>query len=275
MSNFHLAGVIPVSAPNLDFNMPWHDSLMPIGKNYLAIERSVLECAYAGCETIWLVCDDSIEPLVRKRIGDYVQDPIWINRKYEKFKNNFRKRIPVYYVPSSVHDRGNKDSLGWSALHGCYMARKSTKSISRKLCPDMYYICFPYGVYDIKKLTNHRRDLSSTSSWSLTSDGKTILDGEYLGLSISWQQVSKLRRSVLDDIRSQSSERLKNKSFARNFSLKKIYGELELKTLVDVGEYHRIDNWVGYCDYLGSGSSLMQPPNPILLRGYKSKNLNY
>ena len=55
MNNFHLAGIIPVAGQPLEFNMPWHDSLMPIAPDYLALERSVVECAYAGCETIWIV----------------------------------------------------------------------------------------------------------------------------------------------------------------------------------------------------------------------------
>ena len=57
---FHLAGVVPVAGPTLDFGFPWHDSMQPIAKNYLAVERAVVECAYAGCETIWVVCNDDI-----------------------------------------------------------------------------------------------------------------------------------------------------------------------------------------------------------------------
>ena len=53
---FHLAGVVPVASQPLDFNFPWHDCCMPIAPNYLAVERAVVECAYAGCETIWIVC---------------------------------------------------------------------------------------------------------------------------------------------------------------------------------------------------------------------------
>ena len=49
---FHLAGLIPLAGQPLDFNMPWHDSLMPVGPNYLAVERRIVECENAGCETI-------------------------------------------------------------------------------------------------------------------------------------------------------------------------------------------------------------------------------
>ena len=79
----HLAGIIPVAGQPLDFNFPWHDCLQPIGKNYLAIERSALECAFAGCDTIWIACNDDMQPLIKSRIGDYVQDPVYIFREHD------------------------------------------------------------------------------------------------------------------------------------------------------------------------------------------------
>ena len=94
MSGFHLAGIVPIAGQSLDFDMPWHDSLMPIAQNYLAVERAVVECAYAGCETIWVVCHDDMQPLIRHRLGDYAQDPVWVNRHFELRRNQFSKAYP-------------------------------------------------------------------------------------------------------------------------------------------------------------------------------------
>ena len=58
LKSFQLAGIIPVAGQPLDFNMSWSDCLMPIAPNYTAVEASVVECAMAGCETIWIVCND-------------------------------------------------------------------------------------------------------------------------------------------------------------------------------------------------------------------------
>ena len=80
LHSFHLAGIVPVAGQKLDFNFPWHDCLQPIGKNYLAVERAVLECAYAGCETIWIVCHDDMQPLIKHRLGEYVLDPVFLQR---------------------------------------------------------------------------------------------------------------------------------------------------------------------------------------------------
>jgi hypothetical protein len=111
--------------------MPWSDVMMPIAPNYLAIERSVVECAYAGCETIWIVCSDDIEPLIRHRLGDYIQDPVMLYR-FDDFlydKTLRQKPIPIYYVPISAHDRNHKDSMGWASL---LFARTQKKDFLKK-----------------------------------------------------------------------------------------------------------------------------------------------
>ena len=87
---FHLAGVVPIAGPPMGLNFPWHDCCMPIAQNYLAIERAVVECAYAGCETIWIVCNDDVHPLVRHRLGEYINDPVWAIRPQDP--NQIQKR---------------------------------------------------------------------------------------------------------------------------------------------------------------------------------------
>ena len=74
--SFHLAGIVPVSGEALDFKMPWHDSMMPIGPDYTMVERAILECAWAGCETIWVVCYPDIMPLLKHKIGNFVYEPV-------------------------------------------------------------------------------------------------------------------------------------------------------------------------------------------------------
>jgi len=95
---FHLAGVIPIAGRPLEYNMDWHDCLMPLAPNYTMIEASVYECAMAGCETIWVVCNDDVAPLVRYRVGDYVEDPIWASRQHAKKPRLERLQIPIFYV---------------------------------------------------------------------------------------------------------------------------------------------------------------------------------
>jgi hypothetical protein len=97
----HLAGIIPTITKPMDFRFDWHDVLMPIAPNFYAIERSVLECAYAGCDTIWIIANDNITPLVRHRIGDFVHDPVYLKR-LSRNPSLERRPIPIFYVPMDI-----------------------------------------------------------------------------------------------------------------------------------------------------------------------------
>ena len=51
-TQINLAGIVPVAGQSLDFNFPWPASLMPVGHNYLAVEKAVFDCVVAGCNTV-------------------------------------------------------------------------------------------------------------------------------------------------------------------------------------------------------------------------------
>lgn len=201
-TNFHLAGIIPVAGLPLDFNMPWHDSLMPIAPNYLSVERSVYECGVAGCETIWIVCHKEITPLIRHQIGDYILDPT-INfsllRKYHTRCEEHLKRIPVYYLPIHPKDRNVRDGLTWSIIYGYKKAYHVSRMFSRWATPSKYYVSFPYSVYSPYSVKEVRKNISSKQSVFLTTpDGLTAKDGALVGFSFDTYEYSKYRKSFLN-----------------------------------------------------------------------------
>jgi len=54
----HIAGIVPIAGQRrADYVFPWHDCLMPLNKDYYAIERAVYECAVVGCDAVWIVSD--------------------------------------------------------------------------------------------------------------------------------------------------------------------------------------------------------------------------
>jgi len=152
LSSFHLAGIVPVAGQPLDFKMDWHDSLMPIAPDYLAVERAVFECAWAGCETIWIVANDDMTPLIRHRLGEWVQDPVWVGRRLDPYPSQTRKQIPIYYVPIRAKDVGKRDCLAWSVLHGAVTAFEVSARLSKWVIPKRNYVAFPYGVYRSRNL---------------------------------------------------------------------------------------------------------------------------
>jgi hypothetical protein len=262
----HLAGIIPVAGQPLDFNFPWHDCLQPIGKNYLAVERSVLECAFAGCDTIWIVCHDDMQPLIKSRLGDYVQDPVYIFREHDpgNIKENHR-RIPVYYVPIHPKDRDKRDCLAWSVLHGANTSYRVAIALSKWVVPSRYYVSFPYGIYNPSALRERRDQIASSQPFFVSCDNKTVRDGEYLGFAFGEEEY-KIYRDHLKKTSTGAykpaepgeypSEKLplEERYSARFFSLDKVFGigDTSGANVACVHDYHNIDSWEGLRDYLGS-----------------------
>lgn len=278
--SFHLAGIIPVSGPDLDFNMPWHDSLMPIGQDYLAVERSVVECAYAGCETIWIVCSDDIQPLIRYRLGDYVQDPVWVSRRFEYDRRGQQKPIPIYYVPIFQKDRNKRDCLSWSVLHGATVATKISSALSQWLKPNKYFVSFPYGVYYYSLWKEHRKKLSSDKKYMLSYRGETVRNGKYLGFTMDPEDIQKIKELVYEkstglykDTNNTERLSLEERFSYRNLTLEDVFSDLSDKEYekIEINTYWDIDNWERYCNYIAERGQEAKRPSEHLLR-YKEWN---
>ena len=190
MRAYHVAGIIPVNSQPMDFQFPWHDCLTPIAPNFLSIERAILECATAGCETIWIACPYGIQPLLRKRIGDTVEDPTWYRRsKYIKFKEKCKKDIPIYYIPVHPKDQDKRDSIVWNMLYACSWVDKLSSWLSKWARPEKYYICFPNAVLPSQFVRKYRHDIAKKRRFLISHQGRTILDGEYLSGTFTFEDI--------------------------------------------------------------------------------------
>ena len=276
----HLAGIVPVAGQPLDFKMPWHDCLMPIGQNYLAIERCVVECAAAGCETIWIVCNDDMQPLIRHRLGEYVQDPVWVLRRFEYDQSGYQKPIPIHYVPIHPRDRNKRDCLSWSVLYGAWTAKRITSGLSTSLSATKYYVSFPYGVYDPDIVRSHRKDISSRDPFFLSFNGRTVRDGEYLGFAFDNEAYTKLSAEVREkstglyrDIERKEKLSLDERFSYRFFSVGEVFESLNLQgaKTSEVSNYYNIDSWKGYCNYICAANCGLTRPKESLLN-YKEWN---
>jgi len=266
----HLAGIVPTAGQALDFNFPWHDSLQPIGADYLAVERAVLECAWAGCNTIWVVCSDDMQPLIRKRLGEYVEDPVYINRTFDTGNlSDNRRQIPIHYVPIHPRDRDRRDCLAWSVLYGANTAHYISKNISKWTLPDKFYAAFPYGVYNFEFLREHRKTILDDEGFFVSWNEKTVRDGLYLGFCFSPEEFKAYRRHLRESATGAYEKApkgqfpsdilpLEERYSARYFSLDKVFGigDNSGVNIVKIPDYFNIDSWEGLRDYLGSGHRL-------------------
>mgnify|MGYP003117446751 FL=1 len=269
--SFHLAGIVPLAGHPLDFKMPWHDAMMPIGPDYLAVERSIVECANAGCETIWVICDNDVQPLIRHRLGEYVQDPVWVTRHYAPRKGDHKKPIPIYYVPLNIRDKGKKDCLSWSILHGAYIANNISAKMSNWLRPDKFYVSFPYGYYGPTLVRQHRDLISTRKNFFISHDDKVISGGEYLGFTFGYDDYKKL----LINFRENYSASVHKSNFS--LSLEDTFDVLDIKNanIVNLMNYWNIDNWEGYCKYMTEQGHRTRRPSEHILKYHEWNEFGY
>lgn len=280
LSNFHLAGVVPVAGPKLDFGFPWHDCMQPIAQNYLAVERAVVECACAGCETIWVVCNDDMQSVIKKRMGDYIEDPYHLERHvYVRYPSQHRRQIPIFYTPIHPKDRERRDSYGWSVLHGALTAFIMSSKISKWLVPSRYYVSFPYGVYDPSSVRDIRKRISSKEPIFLSHNGKTIKDGEYLGFTMNASEYNDYLWNVKNKCTGGDKILSREKRWSsRHFLLDEIFdcAIINESSVKNIDWYYKIDSWENYRNFLVSEESkLLRKPGSKMFSYHEYSKIKY
>jgi hypothetical protein len=266
---FHLAGIIPIAGQPLDYEMDFPDCMMPISKNYTLIEHAVYECAMAGCETIWLVCNDDVAPLIRHRVGDYIVDPVSLNRM-SRFPSHERVQIPIFYVPIHPKDRDKRDCLSWSVIHGALTSLKVATTISKWLIPDKYYVSFPYGVFPVEELRPQRKLISNSKNFYVTSEGRTAMENFYCSFTFGKDEFIKYRRNIrkkgtgmytmaVVDERGIPRHKLpvEQRYSARFFELADVFTGLDLEeaTTFEPSGFANVSSWEEYKNYVSSDLS--------------------
>jgi len=243
--------------------------MMPVAPNYTMLEAAILECAYAGCDTIWLCMHHETARFVRQRIGDFVQDPVWIHRKHEAFPSEHKIRIPIYYVPIHPKDRDRRDCLSWSVIYGALNAFKVSANISKWLIPDKYFVSFPYGMYNPMVLREYRRKISSAQNFYVTYKGMSPEDNLPISFTFGKDEFVKFRReirkgtgefkNIVEPGKLAPTERLplEERYSARWFDIKDVFMDLDLDTdnSVNIDEFYDLRSWEEYKNYLSSNLS--------------------
>jgi len=284
----HLAGIIPLANLKTDYNLKTPDCMLPVDAGFTAIQKAVFECAVAGCQTIWIVANDDLAPIVKKVVGEWTYDPVYYSRSHTRFPSEQRKEIPIYYVPIHPKDRERRDSYGWSVLHGIYSAWIVGNIISKWVVPEKYYITFPMSVYNIYTLRKYRRQISEISkNWFLTYDGKTVKDNVPLPFTMFGKDYVHCRR----DVKRKSTREfinpppgempskklpLSDRWSARHFDFSEVFEKLS-ETNAQKQEtewFYDLTTWDGYREFLGSENFVKKPSNN-LIKPHKHVKLPY
>jgi len=243
----NLAGIIPLTGRPDTLDLPWPDYMHPISEGMLAVERSVYECAYAGCDSIWVVCNDNFAPLVKSRIGDYVMSPRYFEEKsFVKKPDYHEKWIPIFYTPVLQKDRQRRDSLGWSVLHGAMTSFLVSSRMSKWTQPTKYYVSFPYGLYSVTTVRQHRSEIRGNKSFFLSYKGETVRDNKYLGFTFFPEDWVKFKRHMKNQCTGgDKSMPYYQRWSSQHFTLDKIFNLdiIGIDKKVEIQNYYDIDSW--------------------------------
>ena len=286
----HLAGIIPVANLKTDLQTTFPPVLLPLEPDFTAIQKSVYECAIAGCQTIWIVANNDLAPIVRKTVGEWVYDPVYYMRRKTKFYREVRKEVPIYYVPVHPKDRDKRDCYGWSVLYGAYSAWSVAYKLSKWICPEKYYVSFPLSVYNLDRLRENRLSISDKkNNFLLSYEGKTIKDNVPLAFTFTGDDFIKCRKDLnqkttreflppLPGQRYPSHKRpIAERWSAKTFDLKAVFEMLCTKNahVLPVEQFYDISQWEKYCQFLGNENKLIKKPYKGLIKSRQHVKLPY
>jgi len=247
--------------------------MLPIANDYTLLDAAIVECAYAGCDTIWIICNDDTAPLLRHRIGDYIEDPSYYYYNTSANREH-RKRIPIFWVPQHPKDRDKRDCLSWGVIYGSLCAFQIASKISKWVIPDKYYVSFPYGLMNPRDLMPSRKDISSRNNFYLMSEEKTIQDNIYTSFTFGKDEFIKYRRNVRKgtgqwkgDYGNMKKLPLEDRWSARFFEPKDVFTDLDLEDscVLQTETFFNITDWSEYHSYMKSDYSMeiVKPPEDL------------
>jgi len=252
---------------------------MPIAPDYSLLEAAVAECAYAGCDTIWIICNDDISPLIKKKLGDFVKDPVYAHRRHERKPDQTIRYIPIYYVPIHPKDRNKRDCLAWSVIHGSLSIFKIADEISKWVVPNKYYVSFPYGYFPAWQLRTHRKTISSSKNFYISHQEKTFKDGIYSSFTFGKDEFIDFRKIIRTgtgrfrpgvDWQAHESLPIEERWSARFFPIEKVFEPFKCDDAnkIEVAEFWNISNWNEYKQFLADNveKDIKRPTKTILTR---------
>ena len=199
--------------------------------------------------------------MIRYRLGDRLKDP----NTFNSFGADREIDVCVYYVPVRASDHRMRNSTIWSLIYGVLNAKKITGRVSPYVIPEKFFVSFPFGVYQPYLTGRARKDLKDARKQVLLRyNGRTAVDGEYLGFTLSVKDAEFLSKHL-----KQKAYDSSEKYAARKYGLQDVLEGLELSedvVYVDLDEYYNIAGWEQYAKYMAQSEIELHRPKSLLLQ---------
>lgn len=250
---------------------------MPINHDFTLLDLAVYECACAGVKSIWISINDDWAPVVKKRLRDYVMDPVWQKRTLDPMPYQNKRLIPIFLVPCHARYYNTRDSEGWGYINAALYASLSARRISNFLIPDVFYATSPYVVYEPSYISKFRKIIQDKKRFMFESDGKNFLNDSHHAFTFLKEDIKTVRKYINDNatMRYTKSEEyeqtgegrlLKQLPKEERYSGKK-FGLNDLFSHLDEKDYHKeqlnwsytMNSWGDYREYMRDGKEFKKP----------------
>ena len=248
----HSAAIIPIFARTNYQNYQYPECMFLVKQRTTALEKALVQATRMGVDSIWLVCPPKMLRILRRKIPDFVIDDV----ATEASLLQTIRRVPIMLVPMQDRYAGIYDSVAWSTIYGATIARKSTQMLSSFLVPHNYLFMSPFCILSDEEIEKFRRLIKRKSSFLMSYKGKTMLDGELLPFSFTYDDIKACKKFIKEDMVKVNAVLKKEHAdyYFKKLTLDYVFKNINMENRVvdDVKSYHRTDNWIGYCEYLNS-----------------------
>ena len=251
---YHTAAIIPLYA-RCNFGIyPVPEFMQPVRQKMTALQKCLIHAASLGVDSIWLICKPKMYRYIKKRIPDFVIDPVMTEAS---IKTSY-KRVPIMIVPEQDRFIDLRDSPAWHLYYGSMTAYKACSNSSRWVAPNKFLYLSPYCMLDESELRNVelRKKIRSREHQTFSFNSKTYMDYELLPFTFRLEDLKVASQKIKKDL--QEVSEVLNKSsyeyYTSKITIPNMFDNLDeyRRETIELSSYYRIDSWTGYIEYLTS-----------------------
>lgn len=254
----HSAAIIPIVTRTNYNQYQFPECMFLINQRTTALEKAIVQATRMGVDSIWLVCPPKMLRILRRKIPDFVIDDV----RTEASMLQTIKRIPVIIIPMQDRYAGIYDSVAWATIYGATIVKKAMNSLSSFVVPHNYLFMSPFCILSNEEIEKFRRLIMSKGSFLVAYKDKTMLDGELLPFSFTYDDIKNCKKFIREDMKKVNAVLKKDHAdyYFKKLTLDYVFKNINMEDRVidNVEQYHRTDNWLGYCEYLNSPLSKEQ-----------------
>tara|TARA_Y100001973_G_scaffold55657_2_gene82210 strand:- start:434 stop:1096 length:663 start_codon:yes stop_codon:yes gene_type:complete len=196
-------------------------------------------------------------------VKDYIHDPVWFFRKFDRLPRDRQKLIPIFFVPHLSIYRKRRKSVNWGIINSALYSKKIMSQVSGYCAPQAYFACSPYNVFRTDALEATRKSFKgSTNKFHLSCDNKSYVTNDFLPFMFDNQDLDNIVKRArkkeagkyfFDENGQKQTRPIEDRCSIADMSLSNLFSPIDNSTPVEIENYWNINSWKGYKSFLKDG----------------------